>query len=87
MSENLPSLLKPNPKAVSTRELVEKVVAAGIPSLVISGGHREAWEHICDILAEALHAERAVVSGFRHNPPLSGEPFNTCLEGFWTKLG
>jgi pimeloyl-ACP methyl ester carboxylesterase len=87
MSENLPNLLKPNPNAVPTRELVNKVVAAGIPSLVISGGHRVAWEHICDILAEALHAERAVISGFKHNPPYNGADFNKCVEDFWAKVG
>jgi pimeloyl-ACP methyl ester carboxylesterase len=84
LAEDLP-FLQPD-TLVSTRQLTEQVAAAGIPALVISGGHREAFEILCDVLAEALGAQRAVVSGYGHAPQQSGEPFNSCLEQFWLHL-
>ncbi|MBI1279645.1 MAG: alpha/beta fold hydrolase [Anaerolineaceae bacterium] len=86
MSENLPNLLKPNPNALPTGQLTEKVVAAGVPSLVISGGHREAWEHICDAVAKALNAQRTVITGFGHAPQQNGLDFNARMEKFWTSV-
>ena len=86
MSENLPNMLKPNPNSPLTRQLTEKIAAAGIPSLVISGGHRTAWEHICDATAAALGGQRAVVTGFAHAPQLNGAEFNRVLEGFWAGI-
>lgn len=83
-AEDLPYLQSNN--IISSRQLAEQVAAAGIPSLVISGGHRAAFENLCDITAEALGAQRAVISGYGHAPQLSGEPFNTCLERFWSHL-
>jgi len=37
-------------------------------------------------MAEALHAERAVIAGYGHAPQYSGDPFNAQLLHFWTKL-
>ena len=71
---------------VPSRQLAEQVAAAHIPSLVISGGHRAAFESICDTLAGIPNAQSAVVSGYGHAPQQSGEPFNTCLEEFWSHL-
>ena len=55
--------------------------------MVISGGHREAWEHICDAVAKALNAQRAVVTGFDHAPQLNGKDFNAIMEKFWAGIG
>jgi len=71
---------------VPTSQLTAKVLAAGIPSLVISGGHREAWEHICDAMASALNAQRAVVTGFEHAPQQNGADFNDRVEKFWASI-
>lgn len=86
-AEDLP-FLQPSSGAdvIPSRHLAEQVAAAGIPSLVISGGHRAAFENLCDVLAGVLGAQRAVVSGYGHAPQQSGEPFNTCLERFWSHL-
>lgn len=81
-AEDLP-YLQPN-NLVPARKLAEQVAQAGVPSLVISGGHRAAFENLCDITAKALGGERTVITGYGHAPQLSGEPFNTCLERFWT---
>jgi pimeloyl-ACP methyl ester carboxylesterase len=87
LAEDLP-FLQPSSGAamIPSRQLAEQVAAAGISSLVISGGHRAAFENSCDVLAGALGAQRAVVSGYGHAPQQSGEPFNTCLERFWSQL-
>lgn len=79
-------MTRPNPNSLSSQQLADKVVAAKIPALVISGGHRTAWEHICDRMAAALKGQRAVVTGFGHAPQLNGAEFNSCLEGFWAQI-
>jgi pimeloyl-ACP methyl ester carboxylesterase len=55
---------------------------ASVRSLVVSGGHMEAYETICDTIADALDAERAVVTGMGHLVPDTGAPFNERLERF-----
>jgi hypothetical protein len=50
--------------------------------LVISGGHSPAFEAVCDALAEALPAERAVIPGRGHTIPSTGAPYNERLESF-----
>ena len=52
------------------------------PKLVISGGHSAVFEAICDVLAERLGAERALVRGRGHTIPATGEPYNTRLGAF-----
>ena len=55
--------------------------AAPFRKLVISGGHSEAFEAVCDVLAERLHAERAVIRGAGHSVQRTGR-FNERLERF-----
>ena len=55
---------------------------AGIPTLVISGGHSEAFDAVCHVLAERLGAERAVISGRGHTIPATGQPYNRRLHQF-----
>ena len=61
---------------------LEQIAAAGFPVLVISGDHSPAFEAVCDALASALSAERAVIPGRGHTIPGTGEPYNERLEGF-----
>lgn len=58
------------------------LAAASFPTLVVSGAHREAFEIVCDVLAERLHAERAVLPGAGHSVQRLGEPFNVLLADF-----
>ncbi len=67
-----------------SRRLAEQVATAGIPSLVISGGHQAAFEKICDVLSGMLGGERVVISGYGHAPQQSAEAMNICLEHFWS---
>jgi pimeloyl-ACP methyl ester carboxylesterase len=61
---------------------LERLASAGFPVQVLSGGHSPAFEAVCDALAEALSAERAVISGRGHTVPSTGRPYNECLEAF-----
>jgi pimeloyl-ACP methyl ester carboxylesterase len=61
---------------------LEDLAAAGFPVLVLSGGHSEAFELVCDSLAGALDAEREVIRGRGHTVPSIGAPYNERLEVF-----
>ena len=61
---------------------VERLREAGFPILVVSGGHSEAFEAVCDSLAERVGGQRAVVSGRGHTIPSTGEPYNRRLRSF-----
>jgi pimeloyl-ACP methyl ester carboxylesterase len=61
---------------------LERLAAADFPVLVLSGGHSAAFEAVCDALAEALSAERAVIGGRGHTVPSTGAPYNERLEEF-----
>jgi pimeloyl-ACP methyl ester carboxylesterase len=61
---------------------LETLASAGFPVLVISGGHSEAFEAVCDALAEALSSEREVIPGRGHTVPSAGAPYNERLEAF-----
>lgn len=57
------------------------LAAAPFPKLVISGGHSPVFDAVCDALASAIGAERAVVSGRAHSIPTTGAAYNDALEG------
>ena len=52
------------------------------PKLVISGGHSEVFESVCDSLAGRIGARRELISGRGHTIPSCGEPYNALLEAF-----
>lgn len=85
LAEDLRGLSETGAPRLPSRQIAEQIAAAGIPALVISGGHRQAFEIICDVLAELLRAQRAVFAGHGHVPQACGEPFNACLEEFWSR--
>ncbi|WP_327142086.1 alpha/beta fold hydrolase [Nocardia sp. NBC_01327] len=55
---------------------------APFPMLVVSGGHMDANEIICDTIAQRTGAARAVCPGSGHLVPDTGKPFNDVLERF-----
>jgi pimeloyl-ACP methyl ester carboxylesterase len=90
---NLPDVLPPKTEASITASRVEPlpwtadirldaVAAAGLPTMVFSGGHSPAFDAVCDLLAERLGAERVVITGRAHSVPRTGEPFNARLTAF-----
>ena len=61
---------------------VEMIKSAGVPSLVISGGHHSAVELLNDRIAEAIGARRTVVKGAGHEVQMTGTPFNERIQDF-----
>ena len=61
---------------------LELLRAGSFPKLVISGAHSPVFEAVCDVVAERLQAERAVISGRGHRIPATGAPYNTLLRAF-----
>lgn len=61
---------------------LELLAREPFPKLVISGGHSPVFETVCDVVAERLGAERAVVAGRRHSIPVTGAPYNELLHAF-----
>jgi pimeloyl-ACP methyl ester carboxylesterase len=61
---------------------LDELARAPFPVLVVSGGHHPAFDAVCDVLAERLGAERAVLPGAGHSVQRLGPPFNTLLASF-----
>jgi pimeloyl-ACP methyl ester carboxylesterase len=58
------------------------LAAAPFPKLVISGGHSHTFESVCDVLAERIAAERAVLPGRGHTIPSLGTTYNARVHAF-----
>ena len=58
------------------------LAAAPFPKLAVSGAHDDAFEVVCDALAERIGAERTVIAGQGHGAQRTGAPFNERLERF-----
>jgi pimeloyl-ACP methyl ester carboxylesterase len=65
---------------------LEAVAAAGVPALVVTGGHAAPLERIGDRLAARLGARRDVCTGAGHAVPRA-PGFNGLLEGFLARRG
>jgi pimeloyl-ACP methyl ester carboxylesterase len=61
---------------------VAALARAPFTTLVVSGGHSEVFEAVCDALADRIGAERAVVAGRGHTIPATGAAYNQRLERF-----
>lgn len=61
---------------------VDRLASTRFPKLVVSGGHSEAFDAICDDLAEAIGATRAEVEGAGHEIQ-AAPPINETLLGLW----
>jgi pimeloyl-ACP methyl ester carboxylesterase len=64
---------------------VAALEAATFPKLVVSGGHHDGFEAMCDALAEGIGASRAVVAGAGHEIQFTGPPINAKLLELWRK--
>ena len=60
-----------------------ELAAATFPKLVVSGGHSEGFEAICDDLAARIGASRAVIAGSGHEIQFTGQPLNEALLSLW----
>lgn len=62
---------------------LEELASASFPKLVVSGGHNDGFEAICDELAVRIGASRAVVEGAGHEIQFTGTPINELLLEIW----
>jgi pimeloyl-ACP methyl ester carboxylesterase len=60
---------------------LDAIARAGIPVMVVSGGHHDGIEMLCDGLASRLNARREIVRGAGHAVPRA-PLFNDLLEDF-----
>jgi pimeloyl-ACP methyl ester carboxylesterase len=60
---------------------LDAIVGARVPVMVISGGHHEGIELLCDALADRLKARREIIPGAGHAVPRA-PGFNEVLEDF-----
>jgi pimeloyl-ACP methyl ester carboxylesterase len=60
----------------------DQLAAAPFGKLVISGGHSDAFEAVCDALAERIGAERKIITGREHTIPSIGAEYNACVHEF-----
>lgn len=67
--------------AVEAQPDLDALRRAPFPSLVVSGGHHEGLDLVCDRLASAIAAERTVLEGGGHFVPYA-PGFNDRLEHF-----
>jgi pimeloyl-ACP methyl ester carboxylesterase len=61
---------------------LDDLAAAPFRKLVVSGGHSEPFDIVCDVLEERLGGERAVLTGAGHAVQRLGKPFNDVLADF-----
>ena len=60
---------------------LDELAALDIPKLVMSGGHSEAFEAVCDVIAQRIGARREHVLGRKHSIP-GAEGYNEMLVRF-----
>ena len=60
-----------------------ELAAADFPKLVVSGGHHQGFDAICDDLATRIGAARAEVAGAGHEIQFAGDPINQVLLRLW----
>jgi hypothetical protein len=60
---------------------LDAIAGAGVPVMVVSGGHHDGIELICDGLAARLNGRREIVPGAAHAVPRA-PGFNDVLEDF-----
>jgi pimeloyl-ACP methyl ester carboxylesterase len=63
---------------------LEGIAAAGIPTLVLKGGHHPAFDAACDELARRLGGSCETVAGAGHEIQMMGEPCNRVLLEHWS---
>lgn len=62
---------------------VDELKVSPYPKLVVSGGHSEGFDAICDELAARIGASRTEVAGAGHEIQFTGPPLNQVLLDLW----
>jgi pimeloyl-ACP methyl ester carboxylesterase len=66
---------------------LKQLSGVAFPTLVLSGGHSAVFETVCDAIAHAVGAQRAVLGGRGHTIPATGAPYNNRLHAFLSAAG
>lgn len=59
------------------------LASAPFPKLVVSGGHSDGFEAVCDQLADRIDGARASIQGAGHEIQFTGAPLNDMLADLW----
>ena len=62
---------------------VQALATAAVPVVVVSGGHSQLLDDVCESLANQLLARHVRLPGAGHAIPSVGEPLNALLREFW----
>jgi pimeloyl-ACP methyl ester carboxylesterase len=62
---------------------LDELRRAPFPKLVVSGGHHDAFERLCNVIAEGIGARRVVIEGAGHSVQRTGARFNEEVERLW----
>lgn len=62
-----------------------ELAAASFPKVVVSGGHSEGFDAVCDSLAARIGASRQAVTGAGHEIQFTGAPINDLLLELWRR--
>jgi pimeloyl-ACP methyl ester carboxylesterase len=60
-----------------------QLAAATFPKLIVSGGHSEALDAMCDDLAQQIGGVRRTIAGAGHEVQFTGQPLNDALLTLW----
>jgi pimeloyl-ACP methyl ester carboxylesterase len=60
-----------------------QLAAATFPKLVVSGGHNDGLDAICDDLAQLIGGSRIAIAGAGHEIQFTGQPVNEALLTLW----
>jgi pimeloyl-ACP methyl ester carboxylesterase len=61
---------------------LEALAGAAFPKLVISGGHSQVFEAVCETVATRMQAEHVTIAGRGHTIPAVGAAYNERLHSF-----
>jgi pimeloyl-ACP methyl ester carboxylesterase len=59
------------------------LAAAAFPKVIVSGGHNEGWDALCDDLARLIGGSRIAIAGAGHEIQFAGRPLNDALLVLW----
>jgi pimeloyl-ACP methyl ester carboxylesterase len=60
-----------------------QLAAATFPKLVVSGGHNDGWDALCDDVAQRIGGSRIAIAGAGHEIQFTGRPLNDALLALW----
>lgn len=79
-------LLRHGRRAWEAEPPLARLSSHGLSVLVVSGGHHEAFEAVCDELVQQLDARKVTITGAGHEVPMMADELSRELLAFWRSL-